>query len=154
MERTKESTAHSGCAFVHVGPAGWLRAVSSSSSLLPSLGPVTASRYCYYQERLLSLFCEYVFAAFIIFTDVVSATAMAPDPYIKRDKSNNIANIEEPSLSWQVNPRVVCSLLGLAAQDPESKCIRYTCHSQHGCCEGRAGGNIKGNEGRRAMADV
>lgn len=114
MERTKESTAHSGCAFVHVGPAGWLRAVSSSSSLLPSLGPVTASRYCYYQERLLSLFCEYVFAAFIIFTDVVSATAMAPDPYIKRDKSNNIANIEEPSLSWQVNPRVVCSLLGLA----------------------------------------
>lgn len=99
MERTKESTAHSGCAFVHVGPTGWLRAVSSSSSLLPSLGPVTASRYCYYQERLLSLFWEYVFAAFIIFTDVVSATAMAPDPYIKRDKSNKSLLILR-SLPW------------------------------------------------------
>lgn len=37
---------------------------------------------------MLSLFWEYVFAAFIIFTDVVSAIAKAPDPYIKRDKSN------------------------------------------------------------------
>lgn len=77
--------------------------------------PLQPPRYCYYQERLLSLFCEYVFAAFIIFADVVSATAMAPDRYIKRDKSNKVpANIEEPSLSWRVNPCVVCSLLGFA----------------------------------------